>query len=135
MVVTMGVEARTLRDVFADEPGKVFTLLPKTTRLDMLDYYDNEQLVSAKNNMGDESQLIKVDENFLHIRMSATRTVQMLMVPTKKDTLVAVIETFETPAKDSHISFYDAQWCPLVNKHFKMPSLDDFACSPALGLK
>lgn len=126
MLMAVGVEGRTVRDVFASEPGEVFMLLPRTTRLDLLDYYDNSQKVMAKNNMGEGTQLVTVEDNFIEIRMSATRMVQLLMIPSKKDTLVAVIETFETPIKDSHISFYDAQWTPVVNKQFKMPTLLDF---------
>lgn len=126
LIMAVGVEARTVRDVFASEPGEVFMLLPRTTRLDLLDYYDNNQKVFAKNNLGEGTQLVTVEDNFIEIRMSATRTVQLLMVPSKKDTLVAVIETFETPVKDSHIKFYDAQWNTVVNKQFKMPTLLDF---------
>lgn len=126
LVIGLGVEARTVRDFFASEPNNIFMLLPLTTRLDLLDYYDNDQIVQAKNNMGEGTQLITVEDNYLHVRMSSSKTVQMLMVPTKKDTLIAVIETFEVPIKDSKVSFFDSKWYPLVNKHFKMPELGDF---------
>ena len=33
-------EAKTIRELFADEPDDIFILLPKSTRLDMLDYFD-----------------------------------------------------------------------------------------------
>lgn len=126
VIVALGAEARTVRDFFVDEPNRLFMLLPRTTRLDMLDYYDSGQLVTRSNNLGDGSQMIKVDGNFMHVRMSASKTVQMLLIPDRKDSVIVVIETLETPVKDSHISFYDTQWRKLVNKYFTMPGLDAF---------
>lgn len=127
MLVAVGGEARTIRDFFASEPGQVFMLLPKTTRLDLLDYYDNGQLVYARNNMGMGTKLIKVEDNFINIRMSDSKTVQMLLVTAKKDSVIAVIETVETPVADSHISFYDTSWMPLpASKFFAMPTMESF---------
>lgn len=127
VMVALGAEARTVRDFFASEPGQVFMLLPKTTRLDLLDYYDNDQLVYAKNNMGMGTKLVKVEDNFINIRMSDSKTVQMLLVPAKKDSVIAVIETVETPVADSRISFYDTNWNPLPGiKHFAMPTMESF---------
>lgn len=127
VLMAVGAEGRTVRDMFASEPGNLFLLLPRTARLDLLDYYDNGQVVAAKNNMNGGSSLVTVEGNYLSIKMSESKNVQLLMVPNKKDTVVVVIETFETPAKDSHISFYDTQWNKLdTDKYFKMPSLDNF---------
>lgn len=127
VLMAIGAEARTVRDMFTSEPGRLFVLLPRTARLDLLDYYDNGQVVAAKNNMGGGSSLVTVADNYLSIKMSESKNVQMLMVPSKKDTVVVVIETFETPVKDSHISFYDTRWNELdAHKYFTMPTLDDF---------
>lgn len=127
LVMAAGVEARTVRDFFASEQGKLFMLLPRTTRLDLLDYYDSGQKIYAKNNMGEGTHLISVTDNFLEISMTNSKTVQMLLTVNKKDTVIAVIETFATPVKDSHISFYDNKWTPLEgDKYFKMPSMENF---------
>lgn len=123
----MGAEARTVRDFFVDEPGQLLMVLPKTTRLDLLDYYDADQKVFAKNNLGEGTQLLNVTDNFLHIQMSKTKDVQMLLTVNNKDTVIAVIETFALPVKDSHISFYDNKWNRLdEGKYFKMPGMESF---------
>ena len=127
MLAMLAGEARTVRDFFASEPGQVFALLPRTARLDMLDYYDNGTIVKASNNMGTDSQLDTVTDNFLRIHTSAVRTVEMRLMQWKNDTIIALVETVETPVKDSRITFYNKHWYQLKEiKPFKMPTMDDF---------
>ncbi len=127
MLAMLAGEARTVRDFFASEPGQVFALLPRTARLDMLDYYDNGTIVKANNNMGNDSQLDTVTDNFLRIHTSAARTVEMRLMQWKNDTIIALVETVETPVKDSRITFYNKHWYRLKEiKPFKMPTMDDF---------
>lgn len=127
MVVSLSGEARTIRDFFANEPGELFKLIPKNTRLDLLDYFDNGQVVLAKNDLGNGTSLIAADSTFIALRASSSKMVQMLLVaPSPKDSMIVVIETYNTPVLDSHISFYDEQWRLLVNKYLKVPTLSDF---------
>ncbi len=127
-VMALGVDARTVRDFFIDEKGDLFIMLPRTARMDLLDYYDNGQMVAARNNLEGGSQLVAVDGNYLSITMSDVKNVQMLLTTSGKDSVIVVIETFDTPTKDSSIKFYDTQWNEAKNsaKLFKMPSVLDF---------
>lgn len=127
LVAMLAGEARTVRDFLASEPGEVFTTLPRTARLDMLDYYANGTIVRANNNMSGGSQLDTVTDNFLRIHTSAACTVEMRLMRWKSDTIIAVVETVETPVKDSRITFYNKHWYQLKEiKPFKMPTMDDF---------
>ena len=126
LLVAVGGEARTMRELFTEESGQLFMLIPKTLRLDMLDYYDSGQKVAAKNSLGTGTQLLEADDSYVSLRTSASKTVQMLLVTNNKDSVIAVIETFETPVSDSHISFYDTKWRLLVPKYFDMPTLESF---------
>lgn len=127
LVVAMVAQGRTVRDFFADETGELFVLLSKTARLDLLDYYDNDQIVEAKNNLGGGSSLIEVSDNFMSIKMSDSRTVQLLLVASRNDTTIVVVETYKTPVVDSRISFYNSQWQAIDgNKLFEMPTIAAF---------
>ncbi len=129
----LGGQARTVRDFFVGEKGDLFAMLPTTARMDLLDYYDNGQLVAARNNLKGGSQLVSVEGDFLSITMSESKNVQMLLTSKGKDTVIVVIETFDTPVKDCSIQFYDAQWNEVKNpgKLFKMPALSDFVLPDA----
>ena len=113
MLAMLVGEARTVRDFFASEPGDVFTLLTKTTRLDMIDYYDNGTVVAASNNMAGTSQIDTITNEYLRLQVSDAKTVEMRLMRWKSDTIIAVVETVETPVKDSRITFYNKHWYQL----------------------
>lgn len=127
LVLGLGAQARTIRDFFTSESGDLFLILSKTARLDMLDYYDYGQKVQTMNYFGTDTKLDSVNNNYLQIQMSKSKKVQMLLTVSNRDTVIAVIETFELPTHDSNITFYDAQWRRLdASKYFKMPGIDSF---------
>jgi hypothetical protein len=122
------VDAGTIRDLFFSEPGELFLQLPENTRKDMIDYYDNGQIVATESNMGDDAQLIKADSSYIALHTSKSRIVEMrLLLKSKRDTVIAVIETVSMPTLDSRISFYTTKWKKLATeKFFAMPTMRDF---------
>lgn len=121
--------ARTIADFFASEPGEIFTLLTRTNRLDMVDYFLNGQMVPIQNNLGGESRLVELDSVYLKVKTSAGQEVEMrLMTAGKRDTVIAVIETAMTPVPDSRLTLWNPQWQRYVRTgtFFKTPTIDDF---------
>ena len=49
--------ARSIIDLFASEPGNIFSLLTRTNRLDLVDYYNSGQQVAVPNNLAGEARL------------------------------------------------------------------------------
>lgn len=125
---------RNVRDFFCAENGTVFTLLPKNTRLDMLDYYDNGQKKLMPNVMtsditdGTGSRLVEVTQDKIIVEMSSKSeiTIELLYV-SKRDTIICVVNTVKLPSLDSRIDFYDTSWNKLnADKIFQVPVADDF---------
>jgi len=101
--------------------------------MDLLDYYAAGRKVTADNNISDITSLIKVDSNYMAVKMSESNIVQMgLLNKSKKDTVIIVVNTVELPAKDSSIKFYSTSWDELDGEqNFKEPQIDDFIKIPA----
>lgn len=119
--------ARTIVDLFATEPGDLFPLLTRTSRLDMVDYYKSGQVVDMRNNLTGESRLLEMDSAYLKVQTSGSRVVEMLMRKAGKDTVITVIETVMTPVPDSYLSQWNVHWQRYTSdKLFKMPTIDDF---------
>ena len=126
-LLPLTVEARTISDFFASEPGNIFPLLTRTNRLDMVDYYNNGQQVALKNNLAGESELVELDSAYLKVKSSGSRTVEMQMRKVGKDTVITVIETVMLPVPDSRLSQWNVHWQWYTSeKLFTMPSIDDF---------
>ena len=118
------VAARTIADFFASEPGNIFTLLTRTHRLDMVDYYNSGQVVDVPNNLAGEARLIELDSAYLKVQTSGSRVVEMLMRKAGKDTVITVIETVMTPVPDSRLTQWNVHWQRYTSdKLFKMPTI------------
>ena len=119
--------ARTIADFFASEPGKIFPLLTRTSRLDMVDYYNSGKTVAIANNLEGESSLLELDSAYLKVQTSQSRTVEMRMRTVGKDTVITVIETVMTPVPDSRLTQWNVHWQRFTSdKLFAMPGIDDF---------
>lgn len=118
------------RRAFLEMPSGNMDLLSKSTRTEMLIYYDNDSIYKAPNNQGGTSQLTKVTPDFLEVELTPSSTLQMKVLKTKdgKDILMTV-HTIGAPGdtRDSEIAFYDARLQPLpTEKIFPTPKLETF---------
>ena len=124
-------EAKTIRELFADEPDDIFILLPKSTRLDMLDYFDVGKMVKVENSLSSGkkvSRLLKVTDSSIDVAVTQSSQVSMtLLTSAKADSVIAVVQTYQLPYFDSQISFYDVDWNKLnTSKYFDAPTVKSF---------
>ena len=124
-------EAKTIRELFADEPDDIFILLPKSTRLDMLDYFDVGKMVKVENSLSSGkkvSRLLKVTDSSIDVAVTQSSQVSMtLLTSAKADSVIAVVQTYQVPYFDSQISFYDVDWNKLnTSKYFDAPTVNSF---------
>lgn len=123
-------EAKTIRELFADEPDDIFMILPKSIRLDMLDYFDVGRMVSMESNMTSnkkESRLLKVTDNQIDVALTGASQVSMTLLTENSDSIIAVVQTYQLPYFDSQISFFDTNWNRLsTKKYFTAPTVKSF---------
>lgn len=119
----------TAREVFVNLPLKNLDILRRTTRLDMLDYYDVDSIWQAPNGMGGLSSLEKVTPRFLEVKITPVTQMQIMLLPTKRGDITACLYTIgsDNHAADTDVTFLDAEMQPLpTDKYLKMPSIRDF---------
>ena len=128
-------EAKTIRELFADEPDDIFMILPKSTRLDMLDYYDVGRMVTMESNMTSnkkESRLLKVSDSQIEVALTGASQVSMTLLTENSDSIIAVVQTYQLPYFDSQISFFDTNWNRLnTKKYFTEPTVKSFITQAA----
>ena len=128
-------EAKTIRDIFANEPNDIFMILPSRYRLDMLDYFDAGKIVTTKTDLTSKengAKLNDVNQNFISVALTTKNDVDLQLITSAKDSIIVVVNTAKLPARDSQISFYNTDWKKLNTKsYFNEPTLADFIMKSA----
>lgn len=119
----------TARKVFTDLQTSALELLPKSTRLDMLDYWDVDSVYKASNVMEGLSWLENVTPDYLKVRITPVSVLEIKILPGKKGKFAMTVYTVgdDVQAQDSQISFYDENLTLLpTDKYLEMPPLKYF---------
>ena len=132
MVAIAGMQARTVGDIFVASTDDALNVIPQNDRAEMLAYLrEAGRVVPTETAYGEEATLLRATDNYLKVRMSCASQIEMLMLTHKRDTVVLVVETVETPAPDSRIMAIDTKGNPLpLEKFFKEPQMKDFVRLP-----
>ncbi len=111
---------------FVDAPQSVFPLLERSTRLDMIDYYNSNLATASKNNLDGQSRITAMSPKQLDLEMTGSSTASLVIMPGTQG-LIGIITTVATPAADSRIDFYTPEWEHLTTEnYFKRPELADW---------
>ena len=119
----------TARKVFEKLHSSALEILPPSTRLDMLDYWDVDSVYKASNAMEGLSWLENVTPGFLKVRITEVSSLEIKLLPDKKGKIVMTVYTVgdDVQAQDSRIRFYDESLAELPSeKYLVMPRLKDF---------
>ncbi|MCH5224559.1 MAG: DUF3256 family protein [Muribaculaceae bacterium] len=119
----------TARSVFEKINCSGLEILPPSTRLDMLDYWDVDSIYKASNAMEGLSFLRNVSPSYLKVEVTPVSVFEIKILPDKKGPLIMTIYTVgdDVQAQDSQIKFYNEALEELpTEKYFKMPEVKDF---------
>ena len=128
------VDSLTIRSVFSGLKEPSLDILPVSTRLDMLDYYESDSIYKAKNAMEGLSELVKVNPDYLKVRISDASDLQIKILPSKKyGKVVMTIYTVggDDKAADSELRFYNTGLQRIDGRNImKEPALKEFFSIP-----
>ena len=117
------VKAQTrIRDIYASAPDSIFPLLTKNNRLDQIDFRENNMQAVVKNKFDDHSELLVLNEQYLKLKLSEHCVVEMRLL---SDSTFCMVQTYNAPASDSRIRFFDTNWNEL-SQTIERPSVDEF---------
>ena len=111
-----------IRDIYAEAPDSIFPLLTKNNRLDQIDFRENNMKADVKNKFEDHSELLVLSERYLKLQLSKHCLVEMRLL---NDSTFCMVQTYNAPASDSQIRFFDTSWNELPQT-VERPSVDEF---------
>lgn len=115
--------------LFVEENGDLFNSITMSTRYELINNYGRADKTELYNDLHtEETRILALTDEYMKIATSSAQTVELkLLHKSKRDTVIAVIETVAVPYKDSRLTFYDTKWNKLdASKFIKMPTFDDF---------
>ncbi|MBO4723546.1 MAG: DUF3256 family protein [Muribaculaceae bacterium] len=115
--------------LFVEENGDLFNSITVPTRYELINNFGRADKTELYNDLRtEETRILALTDEYMKIATSSAQTVELkLLHKSKRDTVIAVIETVAVPYKDSRLTFYDTKWNKLdASKFIKMPTFDDF---------
>lgn len=136
-IVKADLPVATAADAFVSFPADVLDLLPKSTRLDMVEYAKVDSIYPATNSMGGISRLKKLTDDYALVEITPVSTIEIHILPYGKGRIVSAIYTIggaDREAADSDIRFYDENMTPMKRDRFiSLPVTEDFFDLPRKG--
>ena len=111
-----------IRDIYAEAPDSIFPLLTKNNRLDQIAFRENNMKADVKNKFEDHSELLVLNDKYLKLQLSKHCLVEMRLL---NDSTFCMVQTYNAPASDSQIRFFDTSWNELPQT-VERPSVDEF---------
>ena len=120
--------ASVISDFFISEPDSLFTVIDRTTRMDMIDYYRSGKKIDADNRLDGKSRIEELTDSYMKIKLSESAEIEMkIEISGSSDTLIVVSKTLFEPAPDSKVMIFDRSWNPLDSKKYiALPEVGDF---------
>lgn len=119
----------SVRRAFIDMPNSVLEIIPRSTRQDMLAYYDVDSLWRAPNAMEGISMIRKMTSDFLEVEITPVSRLQIKILPYKNGNIVGVGYTISTEghAPDTELRFFDPELEEIpVKKIINEPDVRNF---------
>lgn len=117
----------TAAKAFVEAPRRVFPTVDRSTRLDMIDYFEAGSDKASKNQFEGECRITAMNADQLTFESSPSTSHTLTLLPRhRSDTVIMVVTTMELPARDSHVKFYTTSWQPAEQGLFMVPNLNDW---------
>lgn len=114
-------------EAFKTAPAELIPLLPASTRLDMLDYYNSGLDTESTNLMSGHSRITDITDRSMKINLTPASTLQIVSLPAVNREYFALISTIATPAPDSRMTIHSDDWQQtMTDRVFKAPELGEW---------
>lgn len=124
----LSLQAQDMKSLFVALPDSLSPLLTKVNREDFGDFLASNMKAQVKNRFGKTSEMLTLTDDYLWLKQTSASTVAMKLLPVNDSVrVVCVVQTYEGPAADSKVAFYDTGWKQLdASDYLTLPAEDEF---------
>lgn len=124
LMSALTASARTAADFLLSAPLTVIPAVSERGRLEMLEYFKANSDVQVKNMFGGVSKVAVNTPDYVTVDLTDRAQISVAVVPAKRDTMLALIETVLTPVPDSRVTFYNTDWAKLKRQPGELTVMD-----------
>lgn len=101
----------TISEIWKSMPDSIIPILNANVRNEMVEAYNSKSTGPRKNLLNGKSEVIKLYDNFMDIRLSKQSGVQLLLLTRSDSTMVVCMNKyFGLPTKESELHFFSTDW-------------------------
>jgi len=127
LMMTAGVHAQTMKQIFSSVPDSLMPTLTKNDRLDCIDLIENNMQTEVNNQLKGKTRLTRLTDNLAKLQLSSLSEMQFSKLPTDTGYVICVVHSVKADAWDSQVRFYNADWTLIpTGQFFTMPETNDF---------
>lgn len=132
LLCCLNMQAQDMKSLFVALPDSLSPLLTEVNRADFGDFLASNMKAQVKNRFGNTSEMLKLTDDYLLLKVSAVSTAEMKLLPLNDSVkVICVVQTYQGPVSDSRVSFYDTSWKSLPAENFlTLPAEDAFYKTP-----
>ena len=108
LLCCLNMQAQDMKSLFVALPDSLSPLLTEVNRADFGDFLASNMKAQVKNRFGNTSEMLKLTDDYLLLKVSAVSTAEMKLLPLNDSVkVICVVQTYQGPVSDSRVSFYD----------------------------
>ena len=132
LICSLAVQAQDMKSLYIALPDSLSPLLSKVNREDFGDFLASNMKAEVKNRFGRSSQMLKMTDDYLQLKLSSVSSAEMKLLPVNDSTkVICVVKTYRGPVMDSQIRFYSTEWKELpASDYIQLPERDAFYILP-----
>ena len=121
-------QSTNMHTVFSNMKDEILPILTKNSRLDLIDYIDNNMQAKVRNRLDGFTTMETLTDNYCRIKLAENSSMEIkLLKRENNDTIICIIRSAKIDAWDSYIKFYNLNWEELSsNDFFSLPAVETF---------
>ena len=121
-------QSTNMHTVFSNMKDEILPILTKNSRLDLIDYIDNNMQAKVRNRLDGFTTMETLTDNYCRIKLAENSSMEIkLLKRENNDTIISIIRSAKIDAWDSYIKFYNLNWEELSsNDFFSLPAVETF---------
>lgn len=129
VVLTLGLNAKSMSEIWACLPDSVFPYLDHTHRAQMTEYIQMGLKGDVDHSLAGKSVMDTLTADYIHLTLNESVVMELKKLPRNGiDSLLCVVTTWKGPAEESSVKFFTQDWQALDLPHaFGGKELKDLA--------